>query len=163
MLLQAARRSWSTFLVAVVLWMFAGCSAGGDSALSSADNPVGDSAGTGSFPQPDDAVFALVADGSGGVYVGGQFTRLGQLTRQRLAHILPNGTVDSAWEPVADGPVTALLLQNQTLYIGGNFFTTNGVERWRLAAIDRLSGELTAWNPKLGTANGVNALVSSAL
>jgi hypothetical protein len=57
--------------------------------------------------------------------------------------------------------VTALVLENQALYIGGSFFSVNGVERWRLAAVDRLSGELTAWNPKLGTANMVNALASS--
>jgi hypothetical protein len=74
---------------------------------------------------------------------------------------MANGTVDASWAPAADGPVTALLLQNQTLYIGGNFFSVNGVERWRLGAVDRATAELAAWNPKVGTANLVNVLASS--
>jgi trimeric autotransporter adhesin len=152
MLLQAAPRSWSTFLVAVVLWMFAGCSAGGDSALSSAENPVGDSAGTGSFPQPDDAVFALVADGSGGVYVGGQFTRLGQLTRQRLAR---GGRI---WPPWIVWPVlrragscrpTTQSCRSSTMGggCGGLFATIGGERRSRLAAVDKATGLLTRWSP----------------
>src|SRR5690242_17921742 len=136
----------------VFLWvgLLAGCSSGGDPALSAETNPAGDSAAAGVFPEANDTVFALAADGKGGVYVGGQFTHVGAMPRQTLAHILSDGTVDAAWDPAADGPVTALAVENQTLFIGGNFFSLNGIERWRLAAVDRDRGGLTAWNPKLG-------------
>lgn len=147
-------------LLGLILWI-PGCSGGGDPAFSAEGSVVGESAATGSFPQVDDVIFTLVPDGSGGVFAGGQFNLVGQLPRQRLAHITTDGTVDASWAPAADGPVTALLLQNQTLYIGGNFFSVNGVERWRLAAVDRATAELASWNPKLGMANLVNVLASS--
>jgi trimeric autotransporter adhesin len=146
-------------LFSLALWigLLAGCGGGGDPAFSS----VGETTAMGSFPDANDTVFALVADGTGGVYAGGRFTRVGQLPRQTLVHIMADGTVDPLWTPTADGPVTALLLDNQTLYLGGNFLSVNGVERWRLAAVDPVTSELTSWNPKLGTANLVNALASS--
>ena len=142
------------------LGLLAGCSTGGDS-TSSGGSSLGGSDGTASFPDANDVVFALVPDGSGGVYAGGRFTRVGQIPRQTLVHLMANGAVDPAWNSAADGPVTALLLQNQTLYLGGDFFSLNGVERWRLAAVDRVTGDLMPWNPKLGSANLVNALASS--
>ena len=138
-----------------------GCSGGVDPALSSETKAVGDTGGEGSFPPVNDTVFTLVADGTGGVYMGGQFSRVGQLSRQTLAHILADGTVDPSWAPSADGPVTALALENQIVYLGGSFFSVNGVERWRLAAVDRTTGDLTPWNPKLGSANLVNTLIAS--
>jgi hypothetical protein len=121
-----------------------------------------DSAVGGAFPEANDTVLSLAADGNGGVYVGGQFTQLGGVPRQMVAHIQGDGTVDAAWDPAVDGPVTALAVENQTLFMGGSFFSVNGIERWRLAAVDRNSGEVTPWNPKLGTANLVNALVPSS-
>lgn len=159
--------SWSGRLSVVcfyvVLWagLCPGCSGGGDPAFSSEGSITGDRTATTSFPEANDAVFALVPDGNGGVYAGGKFTSFAQLPRQALAHIMANGAVDPTWTPTADGPVTAFLLQNQTLYIGGSFFSLNGVERWRLGAVDRVTGELTPWNPKLGKANLVNALAAS--
>ena len=156
-------RMSSILLACLVFYIggFGGCSGGSDPALSSETKAVGDTGGDGSFPPVNDTVFTLVADGNGGVYMGGQFSRVGQFSRQTLAHILADGTVDPSWAPSADGPVTALVLENQTVYMGGSFFSVNGVERWMLAAVDRTSGNLTPWNPKLGSANLVNTLVAS--
>jgi hypothetical protein len=150
-------------LLSLTLWMglVAGCGSGSDPAFSSQTRVPGDDPPAVSFPDANDAVFALVSDGAGGVYAGGKFTRIGQVARQTLGRVLANGDVDPSWSPAADGPVTALLLHSQTLYVGGSFLSFNGVERWRLAAVDRLTGELTPWNPKLGGAQLVNALASS--
>jgi hypothetical protein len=147
--------------VTLLVGLLAGCSSGGDPAFSADGSRLDESNGTGPFPDANGVVFALVSDGNGGAYAGGSFTRVGQVPRQTLAHIMADGSVDPLWTPIADGPVTALLLQNQALFVGGSFFGVNGVERWRLAAVDRVTGELTPWNPKLGTANLVSALVSS--
>mgnify|MGYP003575077366 CR=1 FL=1 len=133
------------------------------SAVSSDGGGSGDSGGgTVSFPQVNDVVFSLVSDGAGGVYLGGRFSLVGDVPRQALAHVLANGAVDALWNPRPDGPVTVLLLRDHALYVGGNFFGLNGEERWRLAAVDRTTGILMPWNPKLGTANLVNALASSS-
>src|SRR5262245_31183630 len=134
---QAGAMRWSSSLaVCLAIWigLLAGCSGGDDSAFSSETNPVGGSASASSFPEANDTVVRLVSDGGGCVDVGGRFTRVGQLPRQTLAHVTADGAVDPSWDPAADGPVTALVLENQALYIGGSFFSVNGVERWRLAA-----------------------------
>jgi hypothetical protein len=148
--------------LAVWVGLFAGCSAGDNPPMSADGKGNGESpALLESFPEVNDVVFRIVSDGVGGVYLGGRFSRVGSLPRPSLAHILGDGSVDPSWNPVPDGPVTALLLQNQTLYIGGNFFSMNGDERWRVAAVDRVTGGLSPWNPKLGNANLVNALAAS--
>ena len=113
------------------------------------------------FPQVNGPVFAMVSDGANGVYLGGRFTRVGTMDRPYLAHIKEDGTVDPSWNPIPDGPVTALLVQNQAVYVGGSFLNMNSEERWRLAAVDRETGLLTEWNPRLGTANLVDVLTSS--
>ena len=151
-------------LVSLTLWigLLAGCSGSDSAAFSSVSSDGGGSGdsggGTAVFPQVNDVVLSLVSDGAGGVYLGGRFSLVGEVPRQALAHVLANGTVDPSWNPLPDGPVTALLLHDQTLYVGGNFFGLNGEERWRLAAVDRTTGILMLWNPKLGSANLVNAL-----
>lgn len=156
---------WSSGrLVSLTLWigLLAGCSGSDSPAFSSVSSDGGGSGDSGggaaSFPQVNDVVFSLVSDGAGGVYLGGRFSLVGEVPRQALAHVLANGTVDPSWNPLPDGPVTALLLHDQMLYVGGNFFGLNGEERWRLAAVDRTTGILMPWNPKLGSANLVNAL-----
>src|SRR5215213_11875163 len=45
------------------------------------------------------AVLAVIADGSGGFYIGGDFTRVGNFNRVGLAHIKSDRTVDSTWAP----------------------------------------------------------------
>ena len=145
--------------------LLASCSSSDSPAFSSVSSDGGgsvdSSGGTASFPQVNDVVFSLVSDGAGGVFLGGRFSLVGQVPRRALAHVSANGTVDPSWNPLPDGPVTALLLRDQTLYVGGDFFGLNGEERSRLAAVDRTTGILTPWNPKLGNANLVNALASS--
>jgi len=48
------------------------------------------------------AVLAVVADGSGGWYIGGEFTRVAGIERNHIAHILPDGSLDYSWNPNAD-------------------------------------------------------------
>jgi len=66
-------------------------------------------------------VNAIVADGSGGWFVGGNFTFVGQERRPQLAHILANGRLDPAWTGRVDGRVVSLALVGTTLYVGGEF------------------------------------------
>lgn len=66
-------------------------------------------------------VNAVVADGSGGWFVGGNFTFVGDERRPQLAHILANGRLDPAWTGRVNGRVVALALVGTTLYVGGEF------------------------------------------
>jgi arylsulfatase A-like enzyme len=107
-------------------------------------------------------VRAVVADGEGGWYVGGNFTSVGEASRIRLVHIRPDKTVDPGWSPSANGVVKTMALSDDrsTLYIGGAFTAVDGQGRDRLAALDAASGALTPWSPGLDA--DVNELVLSA-
>ena len=101
------------------------------------------------YPQVNGIVYAVAADGSGGWYVGGRFTQVGNLPRKNIAHILADGSVDASWNPNADGWVLALAVGNGKVYAGGKFTQIGGQARNRIAALE--SGGTGAadasWNP----------------
>jgi outer membrane protein assembly factor BamB len=65
------------------------------------------------------AVRAAIADGTGGWYIGGTFTSVGGVSRPGLAHLLADGTLDTAFVPPPLGQVRALALDGGRLYVGG--------------------------------------------
>lgn len=66
-------------------------------------------------------VNAIVADGSGGWFVGGNFAFVGDERRPQLVHVLSDGRIDSAWTGRVNGRVLAMALVGSTLYVGGEF------------------------------------------
>jgi hypothetical protein len=120
------------------------------------------------------AVEAVVPDGAGGWYLGGDFRYAGGLPRAGLAHVLANGAVDprfaasaayvydvTAASPagtVQPGGVTALALAGPTLYAAGTFDRADGADRGGLAAFDAATGAVEAWNPAGSTPAAVRAL-----
>ncbi len=103
------------------------------------------------FPKVLGIVYAVVADGAGGWYIGGDFTSVGEVQRSNLAHILSDTTV-SAWDPGVDpgGFVFALAVNGGTVYAGGLFFSIGGQMRNHIAALDANTGLATAWDPNAG-------------
>ena len=94
------------------------CTGGGVPIDTGTGKPVG------TFPKVNGHVYASVPDGSGGWYIGGDFVQVGAY----IAHILPDGTVDSAWQPsvsVDTGYYTPLVytlaLSGSRLYVGGRW------------------------------------------
>jgi len=119
------------------------------------DSSTGNALAT--FPRFNGPVNVVIPDGSGGFYVGGSFTSAGTLVRNRIAHILADRTVNPAFNPNANGPISALALSATTLYVGGSFNSIGDEDRNRIAALDRTTGVATAWNPDANSS--VNALV----
>jgi hypothetical protein len=126
-------------------------------------------------PGADGTVSAL-ATTSNKVYVGGSFTTIGGAPRSNLAFLKGTGTTGllQPWDPSPDGPVYAILVGGTTpctgtdatltVYIGGNFTSLKGAQRFRIAAV-KSSGSgtvCTNWNPN-PTDNGgaVRALARS--
>ena len=105
------------------------------------------------IPGADSDVYAIAVDGSGDVYVGGDFTVIGTVVANCVAKW--NGSVWSALGAGMGGvdyrEVIALAVRGTTLYAGGYFTTAGGVSATNIAAWDG-----SAWSA-LGT--GINRYV----
>jgi hypothetical protein len=117
------------------------------------------------FPKVNGTVEAVVPDGMGGWFIGGQFSRVGGEPAGNLAHVLADGSLDSSWAPQVTAAyppayVTALAFDGSTLYVGGAFDALSGTRRAGLGAID-LSGATTGWAPVLSTTDGTVTTVGT--
>ena len=78
-------------------------------------------------PRANNSVFALAVQADGGIIVGGNFTGLNPgggptVTRNRIARLNPDGTVDAIFNPNANTTVNALAVQaDGRILAGGNF------------------------------------------
>ena len=111
------------------------------------------------FPRVNGSISSVISDGAGGWYIGGNFTSVGGIARNRIAHILSDYTVDENFNPNANTTVNALALNGSTVYAGGNFATIGGQTRNCIAALDAVTGTATTWNPDASST--VNALALS--
>ena len=109
------------------------------------------------FPSTNGTVSALVADGAGGWFVGGDFSIIGGVPRANLARIRPDRSI-SDWAPSPDGAVGVLRHIGGTLYVGGVFQNIGGQSRPYVAAVDTATGMAASWNP--GGVNSANSVAA---
>ncbi len=107
---------------------------------------------------PNGPVNAVVSDGMGGWFIGGQFTQVGGQDRVGLARINADGTLHP-WNPNCNGAIYAIALSGSTVYVGGSFSSIGGQNRSHIAALDSSTGNAFEWNP--GSNGIVRALVVS--
>lgn len=111
----------------------------------------------GNFPKVAGTVLAVIADGSGGWFIGGRFSAVGTLPRLNLAHVLRDGTVSNL-APQPNGAVSCLALGGGALFVGGEFTSIAGQPRAYLAAVEPISGALIERTPAV---SGVGYLATS--
>ncbi|MFZ4112268.1 MAG: beta strand repeat-containing protein [Ilumatobacteraceae bacterium] len=103
---------------------------------------------------------AVVSDGLGGFYIGGTFTSVDGQAWSNAAHINPDGSLDTAWNPAPNNTVNTLVVSGSTVYLGGSFTQVKATTRNRAAAVDATNAALvTGWDPAPN--NTVNTLVVS--
>lgn len=81
------------------------------------------------YAKPNGRVRAVVADGSGGWYIAGDFTEVGGVARQKIAHLNPGGVLDALWNPGATATINtiyALCMVGSELIVGGDFTSFGG-------------------------------------
>ncbi len=114
-----------------------------------------------SFPKVNGQIYTCASDGSGGWYIGGVFTQVGNKTRNNLVHINSSGVV-TAWNPNADGPVESIAISGSDIYVGGYFTTINGQARNNIAKLNNTDGAADgSWNPNADDAVATLAISGS--
>lgn len=99
------------------------------------------------FPKVAGSVGAMVPDGSGGWYIGGEFSAVGGKPRSCLAQIRADGSVTD-WNPNVSGSpgyidppaVIALALHGNRLFVGGAFREIDGQPHENFGCVDAQTG-----------------------
>lgn len=109
----------------------------------------------------NNSILAIAVDSTGKVVIGGNFTTLNNLTRNRLVRLNANGTEDVAFNnafatganPGLNGSANSIEIQSDgKIIIAGGFTTLNGLTRNRLIRLNSDGTEDTSFYTNLGTA-----------
>jgi len=91
----------------------------------------GQSALDGFDPHPNDGVRVVLAQPDGKILIGGDFTAVSPnggvaVTRNHIARLNPDGTLDIAFNANVDGTVSSIALQaDGNILVGGTFGTVD--------------------------------------
>jgi uncharacterized delta-60 repeat protein len=111
------------------------------------------------------SVYTLAIQSDGKILIGGLFTTYGGISRNRIARINTNGTLDTGFTPGtgANDDVNSIAIQSDgKILIGGNFTTYNGSSISRIARLNANGSRDTGFNPGAGVNGIVNAFVVQA-
>lgn len=85
---------------------------------------------------PNSSVHAIAEQGDGKILVGGTFSNINNIPRQRLARLNADGSVDLSFVVDASAAVEAIALQaDGRILIGGQFTKVGGQSRSRIARL----------------------------
>src|SRR5207237_6204049 len=111
----------------------------------------------------------VVVQPDGKILIGGDFTSLApnggaSVTRNHMARLNPDGTLDAAFNPNANNSVLAIVVQpDGKILVGGQFSGTNsigGQTRNFIARLDATPGSADSFNPNAN--NELDAIVVQA-
>ena len=82
-------------------------------------------------------VYCMIVQVDGKILLGGTFNRLGGQWRNSIARLNSDGTLDSTFDPEADGWVACLAVQRDgKILVGGDFAILGGQPRQRIGRLD---------------------------
>jgi len=117
----------------------------------------GQSALDGFDPNANAPVQVVVVQPDGKLIIAGNFTTLAPnggatVTRNHIARLNPDGSLDAAFNPNANGTLYAVALQPDGKILAGGIFTSiGGQSRTNIARLDPVTGLADSFNP---SANG---------
>lgn len=120
-------------------------------------NAKAQSALDGFDPNANNSVRVVLPQPDGKILIAGEFTSLApnggpSVTRNRIARLNPDGTLDTAFNPNANQQPICLALQaDGKILVGGVFSTIGGQARNFIARLDAVTGLADSFNPN---ANG---------
>lgn len=99
----------------------------------------------------------------GKILLGGSFTQIQGHTRNNLARLNADGTLDLAFNPGVDSTVLKIFLQpDGKMLIGGNFSEVNGVNRRSVARLHNDGSLDNTFQPAPGINGSVNTIAEHA-
>ncbi len=105
-----------------------------------------------SFPDANSTIEVIEPDGDGGWYVGGSFTLIDGVSRNRMAHILSDGTLDPDFAPSFNSTIIEIFIDGDDLYAGGSFTNVDGVAVQRACRLDKTTGVVDeSWLPEFNS------------
>ena len=113
----------------------------------------------------DSLIFSVEVQGDGKVLIGGPFTLVNGVSRNRIARLNPDGSLDSSFNPGtgADSTVNAVAVQGDgKIVIGGAFTIVNGVARNRIARLNADGSLDVGFNPGTGADLEINVVAVQA-
>lgn len=123
--------------------------------LNAADGSVDASFGASvTDPVNDNAqVNAIVVQPDGKILIGGNFTAVDGVTRNNMARLNADGSLDQGFDPNVDGSVHAIVVQpDGRIFVGGSMNRVGGAERASLArlnangSLDTSFGQITQFS-----------------
>src|SRR5205807_10275543 len=114
----------------------------------------GQSALDGFNPNANNIVYVVVVQPDGKILIGGGFTTLSPnggppVTRNHIARLNPDGTLDNAFDPNANDFVNAIAVQaDGKILAGGHFAIIGGETRNRVARLDPTTGLADSFDPQ---------------
>lgn len=106
-------------------------------------------------------VTSIAIKTNGSIIIGGHFTSYNGVSRNYIAQLNPNGTLDTTFDPGAgaNSPIYAVLVKSDgRILIGGSFTLYDGVVRNRIASINADGSIDNFFLPGNGANNNITAM-----
>lgn len=111
----------------------------------------------------NNSIYSLSLQLDGKILIGGDFTSYNGVTRNRIARLNANGSLDTGFNPLSTGTnniVSSVVHQpDKKVLISGNFTSYNGTIRNRIARLNANGSLDTNFNPGTGADNSVNSVI----
>ncbi|SNS78192.1 protein of unknown function, partial [Belliella buryatensis] len=97
--------------------------------------------------ESDATIHIIVSDGEDGWFIGGDFSKVNNISKGTIVHILSDGSVDPNWNvSIANGgsatSVSSIIVTEDHVFIAGNFIEINGFTKNRIAKLNKSNGQL---------------------
>ena len=99
----------------------------------------------------NDSVFSVAVQSDGKVLIGGWFTNVNGTTRNFVARLNSDGTLDASFDPGANNTVYSVAVQSDgKILIGGDFSMVKGTSRNRITRLNSDGSLDGGFNPDRG-------------
>ena len=103
-------------------------------------------------PNPNNSASAIVVQPDGKILIGGFFTTIDGVTRNYIARLDSDGTLDTSFDLNANSFVYSMALQpDDKILIGGNFTSLDGETRNRMARLNSDGTLDSSFNPNVNS------------